>query len=60
MSASNPLERSVRSLRVCAHINIKRAKEQKRKGNDRMSAYYAKVAILCRRDANQLRKSGKP
>lgn len=48
-------ERAVRSIRVCAWINIKQAKAARQSGRQRMAAYHLNVAKECRRDANSLK-----
>jgi len=50
-------ERAVRSLRVCAWLNIKQAKQHRQNGRQRMAGYHLSVAIECRRDANSLRST---
>lgn len=47
--------KAIRSLRVCAHINLRQAKAAKAANRPRMAAYHAQVAKDCRRDANSLR-----
>lgn len=46
---------AIRSLRVCAHINLKQARAAKTASRPRMAAYHLQVAKACRRDANALR-----
>jgi len=50
-------ERAVRSLRICAWINIKRAKQYRRNGRPRMASYHLAVAKGCRNDANNLKST---
>ena len=47
--------KAIRSLRVCAWLNIRQAKAARKAGRERMAAYHANVALECRRDANSLR-----
>ena len=48
-------DKAIRSLRVCAHINLRQAKAARKAGRERMAAYHLQVAKDCRRDANSLR-----
>lgn len=50
-------QRAVRSLRVCAWINIKQAKQYRRNGRQRMADYHLSVAKECRRDSAQLKST---
>lgn len=47
--------KAIRSLRVCAWMNIRQAKAARKAGRERMAVYHAQVALDCRRDANSLR-----
>lgn len=47
--------KAIRSLRICAHINIRQAKAARKAGRERLATYHAQVALDCRRDANALR-----
>jgi len=47
--------KAIRSLRVCAHLNIRQAKAARKAGSERMAAYHLQVALECRRDAHSLR-----
>jgi hypothetical protein len=47
--------RAVRSLRACAKLNLRQAKDAKLAGRPRLSAYHLSVARQCRADANALR-----
>ncbi|MEO5914840.1 MAG: hypothetical protein ABIS50_11445 [Luteolibacter sp.] len=49
------LHNAIRSIRVCAWINIKQAKVAKAAGRSLLANYHAAVALQCRRDANSLR-----
>jgi hypothetical protein len=48
-------QKAIRSIRVCAWINIKQAKAARKAGRERLATYHAAVALQCRRDANSLR-----
>lgn len=50
-------QRAVRSIRVCAWINLKQAKSARQSGRPRMAAYHLNVAKECRRDANLLKST---
>ena len=47
--------KAIRSLRVCAWLNIRQAKAARTAGRERLAAYHLQVALECRRDANSLR-----
>lgn len=47
--------KAIRSIRVCAWLNIKQAKAARAAGRLRMAAYHLAVALECRRDSNALR-----
>ena len=46
---------AIRSLRVCAHLNLRQSRTARQAGRERMAAYHLQVALDCRRDANALR-----
>ena len=48
-------QQAIRSIRVCAWINIRKAKAARKAGRERLATYHAQVALDCRRDANALR-----
>ena len=47
--------KTIRSLRVCAHLNIRQARAARNAGRERLALYHAHVALACRRDALSLR-----
>ena len=47
--------KAIRSLRICARINLRQARDAKKQNRPRMAAYHLQVAKDCRRDANSLR-----
>jgi hypothetical protein len=52
-------DRAVRSIRVCAWVNIKQAKAARQSGRPRMASYHLNVALECRRDARLLKSTSK-
>lgn len=53
-TSQSMVARTIRSLRVCAHINLRQAKHAKQSGRERLARYHVEVALRCRADANSL------
>ncbi len=48
------IARSVRQFRICAHINLRLAREARKRGSERMTAYHLGVIRECRASAHAL------